>query len=48
MDAEYIITNSFHVMAFFANFKKNFTVLLEGDPATGAIVEYMTGVKILD
>lgn len=35
MDAEYIITNSFHGMAFSINFKKNFTVFLEGDLASG-------------
>lgn len=35
MDAEYIITNSFHGMAFSVNFQKNFTSFIEGDPKSG-------------
>lgn len=35
MDAEYIITNSFHGMAFSVNFNKNFTSFIEGDPMSG-------------
>lgn len=35
MDAEYVITNSFHGMAFSANFQKNFTVFIEGNPKSG-------------
>lgn len=35
MDAEYIVTNSFHGMAFSVNFKKNFTSFIEGDPSSG-------------
>lgn len=35
LDAEYVITNSFHGMAFSVNFQKEFTVFLEGDSASG-------------
>lgn len=35
MDAEYIITNSFHGIAFSVNFQKNFTSFIEGDPKSG-------------
>ena len=35
MDAEYVVTNSFHGMAFSVNFKKNFTVYVEGEPSSG-------------
>ncbi len=35
LDAEYIITNSFHGVAFSINFKKSFTVFLEGKPESG-------------
>ena len=35
MDAEYVVTNSFHGMAFSVNFQKNFTSFVEGEPASG-------------
>lgn len=35
LDAEYIITNSFHGMAFSVNFNKNFLSFIEGDPKSG-------------
>ncbi|MDE5977513.1 MAG: polysaccharide pyruvyl transferase family protein [Turicibacter sp.] len=35
LDAEYIITNSFHGVAFSINFEKSFTAFLEGNPASG-------------
>ena len=35
MDAEYIITNSFHGMAFSVNFRKQFISFIDGDPASG-------------
>lgn len=35
LDAEYIITNSFHGMAFSVNFKKDFISFIEGNPKSG-------------
>ena len=35
MDAEYIITNSFHGVAFSINFNKDFTAYIEGEPQSG-------------
>lgn len=35
LDAEYVITNSFHGMAFSVNFGKDFSVFLEGNPSSG-------------
>ncbi len=35
LDAEYIITNSFHGMAFSVNFQKEFISFIEGDPSSG-------------
>jgi hypothetical protein len=35
MDAEYIFTNSFHGVAFSVNFKKQFTVFVEGEINSG-------------
>lgn len=35
MDAEYIVTNSFHGMAFSVNFEKEFISFIEGDPKSG-------------
>ena len=35
MNAEYIVTNSFHGVAFSVNFNRNFTAFVEGDPESG-------------
>lgn len=35
MNAEYIVTNSFHGVAFSSNFNRNFTAFVEGDPQSG-------------
>lgn len=35
MDTKYVITNSFHGVAYSVNFNKNFTVFIEGEPASG-------------
>lgn len=35
MNADYIVTNSFHGVAFSANFNRNFTAFVEGNPESG-------------